>query len=53
MNLYLKKKLKVLIQEDLPFIKAETNQDINKTKFKLPSIDLLKILKKRKENLKR
>ena len=35
--------IKNLIQEDLPFIKAETNQTLNKTKFKLPSIDLLKI----------
>jgi len=33
--------IKNLIQEDLPFIKAE-NQDKNKLKFKLPSIDLLK-----------
>ncbi len=35
-------KIKNLIQEDLPFIKAETNQVSNKTKFTLPSIDLLK-----------
>ena len=34
--------IKNLIQEDLPFIKAEKNQNINKTSFKLPSIDLLK-----------
>ena len=36
-------KIKDLIQEDLPFIKAETNQSPNKFKFKIPSIDLLKI----------
>ena len=35
--------IKNLIQEDLPFIKAETDQSKNKPKFKLPSIDLLKI----------
>ena len=34
--------IKNLIQEDLPFIKAEDNQNINKIKFKLPSITLLK-----------
>ena len=33
--------IKNLIQEDLPFIKAEKNEN-NKIKFKLPSIDLLK-----------
>jgi len=44
--------IKNLIQEDLPFIKAETNQSSNKIKFKLPSIDLLKIpTKNEKENL--
>ena len=32
-----------LIQEDLPFIKAGSIKDLNKTKFKLPTIDLLKI----------
>ena len=35
--------IKNLIQEDLPFIKAENNQLSSKTKFKLPSLDLLKI----------
>jgi len=35
--------IKDLIQEDLPFIKAENNQFSNKKKFQLPSIDLLKI----------
>ncbi len=34
--------IKNLIQEDLPFIKADSSQHINKTKFKVPSIDLLK-----------
>ena len=43
--------IKNLIQEDLPFIKAEKNQNVNKTSFKLPSIDLLKIpTKKEREN---
>ena len=35
--------IKDLIQEDLPFIKAENNKSSNKNKFSLPSIDLLKI----------
>ncbi len=34
--------IKNLIQEDLPFIKAENNLSQNKTKFKLPSIEFLK-----------
>ncbi len=38
--------IKNLIQEDLPFIKAESNNAYNKNKFKLPSLDLLKIPKK-------
>ena len=43
--------IKNLIQEDLPFIKAGSNQSLNKTKFALPSIDLLKIpSKKEREN---
>ncbi len=42
--------IKNLIQEDLPFIKAEKNKE-NKIKFKLPSLDLLKIpTKKEREN---
>jgi S-DNA-T family DNA segregation ATPase FtsK/SpoIIIE len=42
--------IKNLIQEDLPFIKNESKSD-NKIKFKLPSIDLLKIpTKKEREN---
>ena len=35
--------IKNLIQEDLPFIKAGSIKDLDKTKFKLPTIDLLKI----------
>ncbi len=43
--------IKNLIQEDLPFIKAEKNRN-DKTKFNLPSVDLLKIpTKKEMENL--
>jgi DNA segregation ATPase FtsK/SpoIIIE, S-DNA-T family len=42
--------IKNLIQEDLPFIKNENKSDI-KIKFKLPSLDLLKIpTKKEKDN---
>ena len=44
--------IKNLIQEDLPFIKAEKNQASNNKSFKLPSIELLKIpTKKERENL--
>ena len=44
--------IKNLIQEDLPFIKAERLKENEKTKFKLPSLDLLKIpSKKERENL--
>ncbi len=45
--------IKSLIQEDLPFIKAE-NTTNNKVKFKLPNIDLLKIptKKEREKSLK-
>ena len=35
--------IKSLIQEDLPFIKNENKSDNKKIKFKLPSIDLLKV----------
>ena len=44
--------IKNLIQEDLPFIKAENKTD-TKIKFKLPSLDLLKTpsKKKREKNL--
>ncbi len=34
--------IKNLIQEDLPFIKNEKKENINKVKFKLPLIDFLK-----------
>ena len=43
--------IKNLIQEDLPFIKAENVND-HKIKFKLPNLDLLKLpSKKERENL--
>ena len=35
--------IKNLIQEDLPFIKAEKLKETGKTKFKLPNLDLLKM----------
>ena len=41
--------IKNLIQEDLPFIKAE-NKNENKIKFKLPSLDLLKAPTKKERN---
>ncbi len=46
--------IKNLIQEDLPFIKADLNKKDSKFKFKLPNIDLLKSPKKneRKNNEK-
>jgi len=45
--------IKSLIQEDLPFIKNEIKTNNNKIKFKLPSIDLLKIpTQKDKEKIK-
>ena len=45
--------IKNLIQEDLPFIKSE-NKSETKIKFKLPSLDLLKIsTKKEKENFEK
>ena len=44
--------IKNLIQEDLPFIKQEKNESKNSPKFKLPSIELLKLpSKKESENL--
>ena len=44
--------IKDLIQEDLPFIKTENNKSSHKTKFLLPSIDLLKIpTKKERESI--
>ena len=42
--------IKNLIQEDLPFIKAEKVSTSNKTKFILPSIDLLKIPAKKERS---
>ncbi len=43
--------IKDIIQEDLPFIKAENNRS-TKTKFSLPSVDLLKTpTKKERESL--
>jgi DNA segregation ATPase FtsK/SpoIIIE, S-DNA-T family len=45
--------IKSLIQEDLPFIKSGNKNYNNKKKFKLPSIDLLKItIQKDKEKLR-
>ncbi len=45
--------IKNLIQEDLPFIKAESKSK-NTTKFKLPDLDLLKTpSKKERENLEK
>ncbi len=44
--------IKNLIQEDLPFIKAETNTNYNKTRFSLPLIDLLKIPSKKEKMTK-
>ena len=41
--------IKNLIQEDLPFIKAETNQSLNKNKFILPAVNLLKVPKKKEK----
>jgi S-DNA-T family DNA segregation ATPase FtsK/SpoIIIE len=41
--------IKNLIQEDLPFIKSE-NKSESKIKFKLPSLDLLKIPTKKERN---
>ena len=43
--------IKNLIQEDLPFIKAEKNVE-NKVKFKLPNLDLLKTPSKNERNNK-
>ena len=45
--------IKSLIQEDLPFIKNENKNNNKKTRFKLPSVELLKIpTQKDKEKLK-
>ncbi len=40
-------KIKDLIQEDLPFIKAEKSDLKNTSKFQLPSVDLLKLPSKK------
>ena len=43
--------IKSLIQEDLPFIKAEQVKEYEKNKFKLPNLDLLKFpTKKERDN---
>ncbi len=43
--------IKNLIQEDLPFIKAEKLKESERAKFKLPSLDLLRVpTKKEREN---
>ncbi len=42
--------IKNLIQEDLPFIKASNDTFSKKTKFSIPSIDLLKIPSKKEKN---
>ena len=42
--------IKNLIQEDLPFIKATNDTFSKKTKFSIPSIDLLKIPSKKEKN---
>ena len=41
--------IKNLIQEDLPFIKTGFSQSVSKSKFIIPSIDLLKIPKKKEK----
>ncbi len=43
--------IKNLIQEDLPFIKAERNQNKNEIIFKLPSSELLKIPTKKERGI--
>ena len=42
--------IKNLIQEDLPFIKASNDSLLKKTKFTIPSIDLLKIPSKKERS---
>ena len=42
--------IKNLIQEDLPFIKNENKSLPNRTKFKLPEIDLLKVPSKKEKS---
>ncbi len=43
--------IKNLIQEDLPFIKADKIKENQKTKFKLPTLDLLKIPTKKERGV--
>ncbi len=43
--------IKNLIQEDLPFIKADKIKNNEKNKFKLPSLDLLKIPTKKEREI--
>ena len=43
--------IKNLIQEDLPFIKNENKSLPNRTKFKLPEIDLLKVPSKKEKSI--
>ena len=46
--------IKNLIQEDLPFIKAERIKEFDKIKFKLPDLDLLRLpSKKENKNFKK
>tara|TARA_B100000029_G_scaffold181715_1_gene179367 strand:+ start:1110 stop:3209 length:2100 start_codon:yes stop_codon:yes gene_type:complete len=54
-NTYLpQEEIKNLIQEDLPFIKADKLKENEKTKFRLPDLDLLKTpTKKERENSKK
>jgi len=42
--------IKNLIQEDLPFLKSEKNKNNYKVKFKIPSIDLLKLPSKQERD---
>ena len=43
-------KIKDLIQEDLPFIRAEANSKSNEIKFNIPSIELLKVPTKKERD---
>ena len=43
--------IKNLIQEDLPFIKTDTSTSASKSKFILPSIDLLKVPTKKEREI--
>ena len=50
MNIFLRKKSKILFKRGLTLYKAENKND-NKVKFKLPSLDLLKTPLKKKEKV--